>query len=97
MRPIEGKAIVALILGVLAPLTAMLLYGIPGLVLGSVAVVLGLRARRRIKDSAGMLGGGGIALAGWIAGVFGIVVGLLWGAFLLMLYMAMGAGGGGKG
>ncbi len=75
----------------------MLFYGIPGIVLGSVAVVLGLRARRRIKDSAGLLGGGGIALASWIAGACGIVVGLLWGAFLLALFMAMTGGGGGKG
>ena len=36
-----------------------------------------------------MLGGAGVALAGWIAGVVGILVGLAWGLFLLSLFMAM--------
>jgi len=98
VRPIEGKAIAALVLGLFSPVGA-LYYGVPGIVLGSLAVLLGLQARRRIKESAGVLGGGGIAMAGWIAGVCGIVAGLLWAAFLLALFMAMGggAGGGGKG
>ena len=94
MRPIEGKAIAALILGLFSPVAA-LYYGLPGIVLGAIAVVLGMRARRRVRESGGVLGGGGIALAGWIAGVCGIVVGLLWGLFLFALFMAMGAGGGG--
>jgi hypothetical protein len=98
LRPIEGTTIAALVLGLFSPFAAQY-YGIPGIVLGSIAVFLGLRARRRIKESAGVLGGGGIAMAGWIAGVCGIVAGLVWGLFLLALYMAMvgGGGGGGKG
>ena len=96
MRPIEGKAIVALILGLFS-LVGASYWGIPGIVLGTIAVFLGLRARRRIKESAGILGGGGIALAGSIAGACGIIVGLVWGVFLLALFMAMGGGGGGKG
>ena len=72
----------------LSPFAAMF-YGIPGVIAGSVAVFLGLTARSRIKRSGGALGGGGIALAGWIVGLFGIVIGLLWFLFLFSLYMAM--------
>ena len=75
-----------------------LYYGLPGVVLGTIAVILGVRARRRVKESGGLLGGGGIALAGLIVGICGIVAGLAWGLFLLALFMAMtGGGGGGKG
>ena len=75
-----------------------LYYGLPGVVLGASAVILGVRARRRVKESGGLLGGGGIALAGLIAGICGIVAGLVWGLFLLALFMAMtGSGSGGKG
>ena len=95
-RPTDGKAIAALVTGLLAPFAAMF-YGIPGIVLGSVAVFLGLRARGRIKRSGDALGGGGIALAGWIVGLCGILVGLLWFLFLLSLYMAMVSGGRGAG
>lgn len=82
-----------MVLGVLAPVGAMF-YGFPGVVAGTVAVVLGLVARGRIKRSGGALGGGGLALAGVIIGLCGIVVGLLWGLFLLALYLAMTSGGG---
>ena len=87
-RPTEGRAIGALVAGLLSPFAAMF-YGIPGVIAGSVAVFLGLTARSRIKRSGGALGGGGIALAGWIVGLFGIVIGLLWFLFLFSLYMAM--------
>ena len=94
VRPTEGIAIAALVLGLLAPFGA-LFYGLPGVILGSIAVFLGLRARGRIKRSGGALGGSGMALAGWIVGLLGIVVGLLWFVFLFSLYMAMQAGGDG--
>ena len=90
-RRTEGKAIAALVIGLLSPFAAMF-YGLPGVIFGSVAVFLGLRARSRIKRSGGTLAGGGMALAGWIVGVCAIVVGTLWFLFLAMLYMAMTSG-----
>src|SRR2546425_9901827 len=95
-RPIEGIAIASLVLGILSPIGASF-YGLPGVLLGSAAVFLGLRARGRIKKSGGVLGGGGIALVGWILGICGIVVGVLWGLFLFALFMAMGSGADGAG
>ena len=96
-KPVEGRAIAALIVGLMAPLGALLFFGISGVIMGAIAVFLGLTARSRIKKSGGALGGGGMALAGWICGAVGIVVGLLWGFYLFALFMAMSSGGGGKG
>ncbi|HSS60771.1 MAG TPA: hypothetical protein VLK30_04870 [Candidatus Limnocylindrales bacterium] len=87
-RPTDGGALAAFVLGLISPFGA-LFYGLPGVIMGSVAVFLGLRARGRIKRSGGTLGGGGMALAGWIVGLVGIVIGLAWGLFLLALYAAM--------
>ena len=94
VRPTESIAIAALVVGLVAPIGA-LFYGIPGVILGSIAVFLGLRARRRIKRSGGALAGGGMALAGWIVGLVGIVIGLVWFVFLFGLFMAMNATGDG--
>ena len=86
-------AIAALVVGLISLFAAMF-DGVPGVIFGSVAVFLGLRARSRIKRSAGMLQGGGLALAGWIAGLCGIVLGLVFAVLLLGLFMAMQSGGG---
>jgi hypothetical protein len=93
-RPTDSQAILALVLGVLSPIGA-LFYGLPGVVLGALAIFFGLRSRRRIKKAGGALAGGGMALAGWIVGAVGLVTGLLWFAFLFALFMAMISGGSG--
>jgi hypothetical protein len=85
-------AIAALVVGLISPFAAMF-DGVPGVILGSAAVILGLRARSRIKRSGGMLQGGGLALAGWIAGSCGIVLGLVFAVLLFGLFMAMQSGG----
>ena len=92
-KPVEGRAIAALVVGILAPVSAFVLLGVTGVLLGAVAVFLGLTARRRIKQSGGALGGGGMALAGWICGLVGIGLGLLWAVYLLGLFFAMSSGG----
>lgn len=69
-RPTDGRAIAALVVVIVSFIGAFF-YGIPGVILGVVAVVLGLTARSRIKKSGGALGGGGLAPAGTIVGVNG--------------------------
>jgi len=91
--PTDGMAIAALVVGVIAPMAAMF-DGVPGVILGSVAVFLGLSSRRRIKRSGGTLQGSGLALAGWIAGLCGIVLGLIIAVVLFSFYMAMQSGTG---
>jgi hypothetical protein len=60
------NAIVALVLGIIA-LTGCGLAGIP-------AVVLGYRARREIRESAGQQEGDGLALAGVVLGWIGVAL-----------------------
>ena len=93
-KPIEGRAIAALVVGIAAPLGAFLLFGVSGVILGAVAVFMGLTARSRIKRSGGVLGGGGLALAGWLLGLLGILVGAAWALYLFALFMAMSPGAG---
>jgi hypothetical protein len=85
-------AIAALVVG-LVSLMAALFDGVPGVVFGAVAIFLGLRARSRIKRSGGMLQGGGMALAGWILGACGLVLGLAFAVLLLGLFMSMRSAG----
>jgi hypothetical protein len=73
-RPTDSGAIAALVVGLIAPIGAMV-TGVPGLVMGTVAVFLGLRAQARIKGSGGTVGGAGMARAGWIIGLIAIVLG----------------------
>ena len=96
-RQTDSLAIAAFVVGLIAPLSAILLVGIPGVVLGAVALFLGLRSRSKIRRSGGALGGGGLALAGWILGICGIAVGLVIFLFFFSLFMAMQSGTNGKG
>ena len=70
-RRIDGLAYAALITGILSLVLSLVLLGIPGLLLGPVAAIMGFISRRRIAASLGTLGGGGVALAGLILGVIG--------------------------
>ena len=89
----DSTAIAALVVGLISPIAAMF-YGVPGVIAGSVALFLGLSSRRRIKRSGGTLHGGGLALAGWIVGLCGIVLGAVVAFFLIGLFLAMQSGGG---
>jgi hypothetical protein len=73
-------AIAALVVGIVAAV-GIFCYGVPAVILGPIAVFLGLRAQSRIKAAAGAIGGGGLALAGWITGLAAFCVGFL---FLLL-------------
>jgi heme/copper-type cytochrome/quinol oxidase subunit 2 len=66
-----------LIVGVISPIGALMFYGVTGVILGSVAVFLGLRARNRMKRAGSAVGGAGMAQAAWIIGVCAIVLGLV--------------------
>jgi hypothetical protein len=84
----DGMAIAALVVGVIA-FVADLFDGVPGVVMGTVAVFLGLSSGRRIKRSGGQLQGGGLALAGWIVGLCAIVLGILIAILFVGLFLAM--------
>src|SRR6266849_4226628 len=60
------------------------LVELAALPLGIVAVVLGFRARGRIAQSQGTLGGGGQAMAGIITGFVGIALGVIIGLLVVI-------------
>jgi hypothetical protein len=85
-------AITALVFGI-ASFPAICCWGAPAIGLGITAVILGRKARARIRAGAGALGGEGLAQAGWICGLIGGSLGLLYflfvvGTFALSLIMS---------
>jgi hypothetical protein len=70
-RPLgAGMAITALVLGILAVLLSWAIIG--GIVLGLVAIVLGVVAARRARR--GLAGGRGMAIAGVVLGIVGLLI-----------------------
>ena len=73
----NGLAIVSLILGIVSVPMLFFCSG-GGILFGIAALITGWIARRQIKNSNGTQGGGGIALAGMIAGgAIGVLFGLV--------------------
>jgi hypothetical protein len=86
--PTDGMAIAALIVGIISAV-GIFCYGVPAVILGPIALFLGLHARSRIKASGGAIGGGGLAMAGWITGLAALCVGAV---FLLLTIGVMALG-----
>ncbi len=71
---------------------ASLVLGLIGLGIGSVlAIIFGLMAKKNIRESGGMETGGGMATAGIVLGILGVV-----GA-LILIVSGLAASGGGAG
>jgi hypothetical protein len=77
--PNDAKAITALVLGILCLVGTFCWMGVP---LGVPAIILGALALRDIRRSDGMLGGGGMAIAGIVMGSIGALVFVCWVGFL---------------
>ena len=77
-------AITSLVFGI-ASFPAICCYGVPAIALGVTALILGRMSLRRIRESGGAVGGFGLAQAGWITGVVGGSLGLLYALFSLGL------------
>ncbi|MEU0085748.1 DUF4190 domain-containing protein [Streptomyces sp. NPDC006274] len=73
-QPANGMGITAMVLGILA-VTIGWCYGIPALILGTLALIFGILGRKRAKR--GEANNGGMALAGIIMGAIGLVIFLL--------------------
>ena len=79
-------AITSLVFGI-AAFPAICCYGIPAVALGVPAVILGRIALGRIRESGGALGGYGLAQAGWITGLVGGSLGLIYAIFAVGLFV----------
>ena len=89
--PNNGKAIAALVLGIVAWVGASILTGIP-------AVILGHMALGEINRSNGTQSGRGLAITGLVLGYLsltGIVCVILYVIFVLGIFASAAAGGGG--
>jgi len=86
--PRNGLGIAALVVGILAVVSSLSVAG--GILLGVVAVILGFAGRGRVKK--GEANNGGVALAGIILGLLGIVAGLASIAIWMQLIKDTGAG-----
>ena len=89
-------ATVSMILGIIAVVLAPIgcfcgFLEIVALPLGIVAVVLGFRARGRIAQSQGTLGGSGKALAGLITGFVAIGLALIVGVIVIFFAVSIGS------
>lgn len=74
---IDGLAYAALVTGILSLVLSVILIGVPGLLLGPGAAIMGFISRRRVAASRGTLRGGAIALAGLILGIIGFGAGVV--------------------
>ncbi len=73
---VEGMANGALVAGILSLLCGLL--GVGSILVGPIAVMLGVFARRRINDSGGALTGMNRAVAGIVLGIVGFVISAIW-------------------
>lgn len=80
--PTDGMAIAALVLGIVS-IPGICCYGIVGLAAGITAIILGRMSLRKITAAGGMLGGRGLAQAGWICGLVGAALGAIYGLFVI--------------
>jgi hypothetical protein len=95
--PMEASgATPSMILGIIAVVLAPIgcfcgFLEIVALPLGIVAVVLGFRARGKISQSQGTLGGSGKALAGLITGFVAIGLALIVGVIVIFFAVSIGS------
>lgn len=75
--PSDGMAIAALILGIVS-IPGICCYGVVGIAAGVTAIILGRMSLGKIRASGGMIGGRGLAQAGWITGLVGAILGTLY-------------------
>lgn len=81
-------AIAALVVGIVAAV-GIFCYGVLAIILGPIAIYLGLRSRRQIKASGGALSGYGLAQAGWIIGLCAAILGVLYLIFVVFIFGMM--------
>ena len=77
----SGKATTSLVLGI-----ASLVLCFIGFLLGIPAVIVGMRARKEIRNSEGRTGGDGIALTGIVTGIIGTLLGIVVVALVVGLF-----------
>ena len=75
MLPTSGKAVAALVLGICS-IPLCLLYGIPSIVCGILAIVFNRKAKAQVVDGKVNPASKGMATAGLICGIIGLCLGI---------------------
>ncbi len=86
-KEIPGMAIASLVCGILA-----IILPFVDIVLGVIAIVFGVKARRMTKEKGERYAGEAMALAGLICGIIGIGTAFLW--FFWFFFVIIGLLGG---
>jgi hypothetical protein len=81
-RPTDGMAVASLVVGIVGIVITILAP-----VCGPIALVMGVKAKKRITESGGMIEGAGLAQAGFVLGIIATVMGAL-GIVLFGICMA---------
>ena len=91
MLPTSGKAIASLVLGICS-IPVCVLYGIPAIVCGILAIVFANKARAQVAAGEAGSSSKGMALAGMICGIIGLCLGLIYIGFVaVFILVAIGA------
>lgn len=81
----NGLAISSLITGIVALLFAFIPFvGVISVLIGAVAVVLGVMAKRKVSE----VGGGGMATAGIVVGALGALIAIIWLVLTIAVFNA---------
>ncbi len=77
MLPTSGKAIAALVLGICS-IPICILYGIPSIVCGILAMVFSSKAKAQVVEGDVNPASKSMATAGWICGTIGLCLGIIY-------------------
>jgi len=91
----NGPAVASLVLGIIA-LPSCILYGVPSLILGTLAIVFARQAKRNVLQGNSDPATLGLSKAGQICGIVALSMGAILVAFVVfMLLLGFTSGGGG--
>lgn len=77
VQPNAPYAVASMVCGIIS-CVVWVCYGVPGLVLGIIALVLGNKGRAAIEANPNAYGGQGMVTAGRVTGIIGIIVSILY-------------------
>ncbi len=88
----QGKAITALVLGICS-IPGCFLYGIPGIILGILAIFFHRQASVAIQEGRAPVSSAGLAKGGLICGIVGLSLSVIYFLFMaVMIIIAVAAG-----
>ncbi len=88
----SGAAVTSLVLGIIA-IVSCVFYGVPGLIFGPLALYFASRAKKQVIAGQAAANSLGLASAGKVLGIVGIVLSSLYILIIVGIILFAGAGG----